>query len=76
MEEAGRIHLSWIESNGPHVRTPSRRGFGTKMISGIFEAEPGWSVSLDFEPGGLRCIMQFSPMETGRKNVPVAAAAG
>jgi two-component sensor histidine kinase len=74
--DADRVHLSWIERDGPPVATPSRRGFGTKMITGIFEAEPGWSVSLDFEPGGLRCTMRFSSTETGREARQSMAAAG
>ena len=41
------------------VHKPTRRGFGTKMITGIFAGEAGWSVNLDFNPGGLRCVMQF-----------------
>ncbi len=74
IDETGLVHLTWIESNGPVVTAPSRRGFGTKMISGIFDAEPGWSVKLDFQPSGLRCVMQFSPVDRGRDGVKLMAA--
>jgi two-component sensor histidine kinase len=76
IEEPGPVHLTWIERNGPAVSTPSRQGFGTKMITGIFQAEPGWSVSLDFEPGGLRCTMQFRPIDRGREGMKLMTAAG
>lgn len=76
IDETGLVHLTWTESGGPMVATPSRRGFGTKMISGIFEAEAGWSVILDFEPAGLRCSMQFWPIDRGREGAKMMAAAG
>lgn len=74
-EESGRVALNWIERDGPLVRKPNRRGFGTKMINGIFAAEAGWSVSLEFEPGGLRCLMQFYPREKEGGEVRMFAAA-
>ncbi len=60
-EPAGLIRLRWTEDGGPPVAKPTRRGFGTKMIGGIFASEPGWNVTLDFAPHGLRCIMIFAP---------------
>lgn len=59
VDETGLVRLSWTERGGPLVHRPTRRGFGTKMITGMFGGEAGWSVSLDFNPGGLRCLMQF-----------------
>ncbi|RXH15165.1 histidine kinase [Bradyrhizobium guangzhouense] len=59
VDETGLVRLSWTERGGPLVHKPTRRGFGTKMITGMFAGEAGWSVSLDFNPGGLRCLMQF-----------------
>jgi two-component sensor histidine kinase len=76
IEETGLVQLTWIERDGPMIRAPSRRGFGTKMITGIFEAEPGWSVKLDFDPGGLRCSMQFRPIDKGREEPKLMAPAG
>jgi two-component sensor histidine kinase len=62
-DEARLVHLTWIERGGPHVSKPSRRGFGTKMITGMFGAEAGWSVKLDFAPTGLCCTMLFRPRD-------------
>jgi len=59
IEDGGFVRLWWIEKDGPLVEKPSRQGFGTKMITGTFAAEAGWSVDLAFEPSGLRCTMRF-----------------
>jgi two-component sensor histidine kinase len=69
IEEAGLVRLTWIESEGPAVRLPTRRGFGTRMITTIFGAEAGWSVNLDFDPAGLRCVMKFSPQDEAHNEV-------
>lgn len=52
-----RIAFSWIECDGPPVRKPTRRGFGTRLIQDILAADSGWSVTLDYFPAGLRCTM-------------------
>ncbi|MBR0778146.1 sensor histidine kinase [Bradyrhizobium diazoefficiens] len=59
LDETGLVRLCWAEREGPLVRKPTRRGFGTKMITGMFAGEAGWSVNLEFNPAGLRCVMQF-----------------
>jgi two-component sensor histidine kinase len=69
IEEAGLVRLTWIESEGPDVRLPTRRGFGTRMITTIFGAEAGWSVNLDFDPADLRCVMKFSPQDEAHNEV-------
>ncbi|MBR0848212.1 sensor histidine kinase [Bradyrhizobium diazoefficiens] len=63
LDETGLVRLYWTEREGPLVRKPTRRGFGTKMITGMFAGEAGWSVHLDFNPAGLRCLMQFSSID-------------
>jgi two-component sensor histidine kinase len=74
-DASGLVHLSWIERDGPPVKKPRRRGFGTKMITGMFGAETGWSVTLDFNPAGLRCTMRFSPQDRSDEKTDVLAAA-
>ena len=59
VDESGLVRLVWTESDGPLVRPPTRKGFGTRMIGSIFRSEEGWAVKLDFDPGGLRCVLQF-----------------
>ena len=55
-EGAGpRLHLQWREKNGPPVKEPTRRGFGSRMIERGLAAELGGSVVLEFLPHGLCC---------------------
>jgi two-component sensor histidine kinase len=56
-QDDGRISFSWIERDGPPVRKPVRRGFGTRLIQDILAADSEWSVTLDYAPAGLRCTM-------------------
>lgn len=75
VDAAGLVRLCWIESDGPLVRQPTRRGFGTQMIGSIFRSEAGWSVQQDFDPAGLRCILQFHLLEEKPDQADWAAAA-
>ncbi len=49
------IRFEWIESGGPPVTTPSRRGFGTKLIQDLLANDTGWSVDLKYVHSGLQC---------------------
>lgn len=50
----GKLELRWSEADGPVVRAPTRRGFGTRVMQGMIAARGG---SLDFKwnPTGLQC---------------------
>lgn len=75
IDAAGLVRLSWTESDGPPVRPPTRKGFGTQMIGSIFRSEEGWAVKLDFDPGGLRCVLQFYLQQEKAAPIDWAAAA-
>jgi PAS domain S-box-containing protein len=62
-ETDGRIAFNWVERDGPPVRAPTRRGFGTRLIQDILAAESGWTVTLDYAPAGLRCTMSIAAMQ-------------
>ncbi len=47
-----RLHLTWTESNGPAVRPPVRRSFGTRLIETLGKQLKG-DVQLTYEPGGF-----------------------
>jgi two-component sensor histidine kinase len=47
-----RLNLTWTESNGPAVRPPERRSFGTRLIETLGKQLRG-SVQLTYEPGGF-----------------------
>jgi two-component sensor histidine kinase len=53
--ESGRLRLEWRESDGPEVRQPSGRGFGTRLIERGLASELGGKVKLSFDPAGVVC---------------------
>ena len=51
---SGRIlHLEWIETGGPEVRPPQRRGFGSQLIERVLNVQLEAQVHADFAPAGL-----------------------
>ena len=63
---ARRLHVTWRESGGPPVREPSKRGFGTRLITGGISRELGGAVRLDFAADGLRCSLDVPLDEPDR----------
>lgn len=61
-EEPGELLLEWVERDGPPVRRPERRGFGSRLLERSVAYELGGEVSLDFAPGGVRCSARI-PMQ-------------
>jgi two-component sensor histidine kinase len=45
--------MSWTERNGPPVRRPKRRGFGTAVISSMAKHAMDGEIELDFAVTGL-----------------------
>jgi two-component sensor histidine kinase len=58
-DEARHLRIEWREEGGPEVEPPSRKGFGTRMLGRILDAEPGGGVTIRFEPQGLVCILEL-----------------
>jgi PAS domain S-box-containing protein len=52
--EDGSLIIRWTESGGPHVYTPSRGGFGTRVINSMMQAING-KVHFNWRPEGLDC---------------------
>ncbi|HEX8468486.1 MAG TPA: HWE histidine kinase domain-containing protein [Allosphingosinicella sp.] len=55
-----RLHLTWLESGGPAVEAPGRRGFGSRLIERGLAADLGGGAVLRFDPTGLRCDIEAS----------------
>jgi PAS domain S-box-containing protein len=53
-EVDGRLMLCWIEAGGPVVRTPTKQGFGTRVIGGMISQFKG-STKFDWRADGLVC---------------------
>jgi two-component system CheB/CheR fusion protein len=51
--------LNWIERNGPLVKEPTHNGFGSQLVQRQLSYELNGTVSMEFEPGGLRARMEL-----------------
>lgn len=47
-----RLHLTWAERNGPAVRAPDQRSFGTRLVETLGKQLKG-DVHLRYEPSGF-----------------------
>lgn len=52
--EEAKLHLRWIETDGPPVTPPSARGFGTRVLVEMTQAALQGKVTLDYAREGLR----------------------
>jgi two-component sensor histidine kinase len=59
-----RLHVDWVEEGGPPVAQPTRKGFGTRLITGGVARELGGAVDLRYEAEGLRCAIEV-PLDAG-----------
>jgi len=55
--EPARLRLRWEESGGPPVETPSRRGFGSRLIERSLARDLDGGVEIRFEPAGVCCAI-------------------
>ena len=51
-DEKQRFQLTWTERDGPVVKAPTRRSFGTRMIGSLGQQLHG-DVQLVYEPTGF-----------------------
>ncbi|PZR37487.1 MAG: hypothetical protein DI526_00520 [Caulobacter segnis] len=56
---AGQLELVWLEEGGPPVVAPTRKGFGTRLISQALARELRGKVTLAHDPAGVRCEISF-----------------
>ena len=52
------LQVEWRERDGPGVVTPTRRGFGSRLIEGALARQLGGHVRLTFEPAGVVCTIE------------------
>jgi two-component sensor histidine kinase len=65
--EGAQILLHWTEKDGPPVTTPSRKGYGTRVIERGLAHELASTMHLDFEPDGLACTMTIPIPRVARR---------
>jgi PAS domain S-box-containing protein len=52
--ETRPLVLRWAETGGPAISPPNRKGFGTKVITGMLHQTKG-HITFDWQPTGLIC---------------------
>ncbi len=53
--KGGSLTVEWVETGGPPVTPPRRKGFGRLMLERALASDLGSSVKLEFAPAGVRC---------------------
>jgi two-component sensor histidine kinase/PAS domain-containing protein len=53
------LTIEWIESGGPPVAPPTRRGFGGRVLKQGLAGELAGDVQLDYRPEGLSCRIRI-----------------
>jgi two-component sensor histidine kinase len=51
----GKLRLDWLESGGPAVSPPSKKGFGSRLLEELVAHDLGGHTKLDYDVGGVRC---------------------
>jgi two-component sensor histidine kinase/PAS domain-containing protein len=64
-DEAQHLSLAWRERGGPPVAPVRRKGFGTRMLERLLDAELGGKVEIRFEETGLVCVLEVDLVERG-----------
>ena len=54
-----RLHIHWQERNGPVVPEPTHQGFGSWVLRRGIAHELDGSVTLDYLPEGVRCLIDI-----------------
>jgi two-component sensor histidine kinase len=57
--ESGKLELVWVESGGPKVSLPTRRGYGSRAIIAGIERQLGGLVNFDWQAKGLHCTLSI-----------------
>jgi len=55
----GGMELRWVETGGPAVRKPHRRGFGSTLIERALAIETGGEAHIDFMSTGVQCVVSI-----------------
>ncbi|WP_052003571.1 PAS domain-containing protein [Microvirga sp. BSC39] len=56
-EERPILHFAWTEHGGPRVSTPTRQGFGSRLLQRVLATQLQANVAMNFPEEGLRFTM-------------------
>ena len=66
------LRLGWIESGGPPVEPPTRKGFGSRLIETALAAEFEGAATVDYAPSGVTCSVSV-PLAAIQRDDPRSA---
>jgi two-component sensor histidine kinase len=52
------FRFNWVEADGPAVEIPNSRGFGSRLIERLLQADLGASPKLTYWPDGVICTLE------------------
>jgi two-component system CheB/CheR fusion protein len=59
VEKGKQLRLHWRESNGPSLKPPPRKGFGSTLIERSLQGEQG-NAQLEFGTSGVTCTLEIA----------------
>ncbi len=58
--EAGTtVALRWVETRGPRVESPERRGFGSRITESLVARAVSGTAAINYHPSGLEWVLTF-----------------
>ena len=63
-DDDGRVTLDWSEHAGPLVTSPTRSGFGSRLIDTSIRTTLAGTAAMDYAEGRLHCRLTFRPGDT------------
>ena len=60
LDDDGVAAVQWVERGGPPVASPSRRGFGSRLLRQILGSASGRATEIVYDPRGLECLLFVS----------------
>src|SRR5262249_46405715 len=74
LDQAGDVRLTWIESGGPAVTAPTRRGFGSTLIERSIPFELGGTAAARYRVTGLEVEFSIPQRHVAGVLAPASAA--
>ena len=65
--KGGGFELTWTESGGPTVATPTRRGFGSTLLEQVTPRELNGDVKVDYRPAGVTVRLEAGPQAVAER---------
>lgn len=65
--DEGKLIFEWIESNGPPVKEPAQRGFGSTLITTVGAKQLGGEIAIDWRREGI-IVRAALPRESYRSD--------